>query len=191
VTTGRKTLLSTVFVGALAAAPGAVAQGAGFYLGGSLGQATFTEWCDASALTCDDKDSAWKLLGGYRFNQYFAIEATYIDWGKATGSAFSPSLGQNVAISAEQTSMGAAAVGSFPLTPQFSLFGKAGFLLTEQDIRRRAPGVSSTISGDETELHYGVGGRFAFAPNWAVRAEWEKTEKLKVELFSIGVEYRF
>jgi OmpA-OmpF porin, OOP family len=163
----------------------------GFYLGGSLGQATFTEWCDASAITCDDKDTAWKLLGGYRFNQYFALEATYVNWGEATGSAFSASLGQNVAISAEQTSMGVAAVGSFPFTPRFSVFGKVGFLLTEQDIRRTAPGLNSTLSGNETEFHHGLGINLAFAPRWAARAEWENTGMLKVEMLSVGVEYRF
>lgn len=44
---------------------------------------------------------------------------------------------------------------------------------------------------DETALHYGLGARFGFTPNWAARAEWERTEKLEVEMLSIGVEYRF
>jgi OmpA-OmpF porin, OOP family len=183
VTTGRKTLLSTVFLGALAAAPGAVAQDAGFYAGGSFGQATFTEWCvpDPAVLTCDDKDSAWKLFGGYRFNRNFALEASYFDWGEASGT-----VGGVGRVSAGQTSMGIAAVGTLDLAPQFSIFGKAGFLLTEQELP-----ASSAPNREETEFHYGIGARFAFAPNWAARAEWEKTEKLKVQMLSIGVEYRF
>jgi opacity protein-like surface antigen len=47
------------------------------------------------------------------------------------------------------------------------------------------------VNRDETEFHYGLGAKYAFTRNWAVRGEWEKTDKLKVELLSIGVEYRF
>ncbi|HEV3008461.1 MAG TPA: porin family protein [Burkholderiales bacterium] len=178
-----------VLAGGLLACQPVIAQERGLYLGGSLGQAKLKEWCSVGptdVLTaCEDTDTAWKLLGGYRFNRYVAIEATYIDWGKATGTV------NGVNVSAEQTSMGVAAVGSFEFTPQFSVFGKAGFLMTEQEIQRTTPGSSTRIEGDETEFHYGLGLRFRFAPNWAARAEWEKTEKLEVELLSIGLEYRF
>ena len=78
-------------------------------------------------------------------------------------------------------------VGSLELAPQFAVFGKAGFLLSEQ--KTKVAGAST--DRDDTEFHYGLGARFSFAPNWAARAEWERTEKLKVEMFSIGVEYRF
>ena len=160
------------------------AQETGFYAGGALGQAKLKEWCSVSpsaVLTaCEDTDTAWKILGGYRFNRYFGFEATYIDWGKTTGTV------NGINASAEQTSLGIAAVGSFDFTPQFSAFGKAGYLSTEQETRG-----ASTRKRDQTELHYGLGVRFAFAPRWAARAEWEKTDELKVEMLSLGVEYRF
>ena len=164
----------------------AAAQETGFYAGGALGQAKFTEWCEPSpaVLACDDTDTGWKLLGGYRFNRHFAMEATYIDWGKATGTVQTTSGPRGV--SASQTSMGIAAVGSLGLTPRFSVFGKAGFLITEQETP------AATIrERDETEFHYGLGVRFDFAPAWSVRGEVERTEKLKAQMLSIGVEYRF
>jgi len=166
-----------------AASAGALAQDVGWYLGGSLGQATFTEWCvdDPAVLSCDDKTSAWKLLGGYRFSRNLAVEATYISWGEVDGNVAGVGT-----VSAEQTSFGLAGVLSFDVSPQFAIFGKAGFLMTEQETRGR-----STVQRDETEFHYGLGARFSFTPNWAARAEWEKTEKLKVDMLSIGVEYRF
>lgn len=166
-----------------AASAGALAQDVGWYLGGSLGQATFTEWCvDApTVLACDDKTSAWKLLGGYRFSRNLAVEATYVNWGEVDGTVSGVGT-----VSADQTSMGLAGVLSFDVTPQFAVFGKAGFLMTEQETRGL-----NTVQRDETEFHYGLGARFGFTPNWAARAEWEKTEKLKVDMLSIGVEYRF
>jgi OmpA-OmpF porin, OOP family len=179
----RRTLASLTIAWALPAS--AAAQEAGFYLGAALGQARLTDWCNSAPgvtiTSCEDTDTGWKLFGGYRFNRYLAIEATYVDWGKVTGTA------NGISAAAEQTSMGAGVVGSFPINPQFSLFGKAGFLTTEQEISR--PGASFTR--DDTEFHYGLGVKYSFTPNWAARAEWERTDKLKVEMLSIGAEFRF
>ena len=181
----RNTLALTVAAISWATCVPAAAQDVGFYLGGALGQARLTEWCDPVAgftiTACEDTDTGWKLVGGYRFSRYVAVEATYIDWGKVSGTA------NGISATAEQTSMGAGVVGSLPLNAQFSIFGKAGFLTTEQEISR--PGGSFTA--DDTEFHYGLGAKYAFTTNWAARAEYERTDKLKVEMLSIGAEFRF
>lgn len=166
----------------IAAALPAAAQGP--YLGASLGRSTFTDWCDISG-PCEDTDSAWKLFGGYRISRTFAIEASYIDWGEVTAST------GTVDVAASQSSYGLAALGTLPLGDRgFELFGKLGFLLTSQETARIQPN-PSTVNRDETELHYGLGARYSINQNLAVRAEWENTEKLKVQMLSIGVEYRF
>lgn len=173
-------------VGILVVASGvAFAQGAGVYLGGALAQSKFKEWCNPVFSSCENTDTSWKLLGGYRFNRYVAAEASYIDWGEVTAGT---DTGARVA--ANQHSYGLAAVGTLPIGERFELFGKAGFLMTEQETRRITPN-PSTFNRDETELHYGLGVKYAFTRNWALRGEWENTDKLKVELLSIGVEYRF
>ena len=170
------------------AASKAAAQGAGFYVGGSVGQATFREFCveAPTVLACDDKDTAWKLFGGYRFSPFFALEASYVDFGKVQGTLSTGSGPRTIPLS--QYGFGLAAVGSHAFTPRFSAFGKAGFLMTEQETPASASG---TTLREETEFHYGIGARFAFAPAWSVRAEWERTEKTKVDMLSIGVEFRF
>jgi OmpA-OmpF porin, OOP family len=182
-----------LWVGLLAvAATGASAQGLrpdnSFYLGGALGQSKFKEWCNTDGsvtfASCEDTDTSWKLLGGYRFNRYVAAEASYIHWGEVTAST------TTARASADQHSYGLAAVGTVPLGPGFELFGKLGFLHTEQETRLNAVRTSS-VDRDETEFHYGLGVKYAFTKNWALRGEWENTDKLKVELLSIGVEYRF
>jgi OOP family OmpA-OmpF porin len=178
-----------VFLAFLTSAAAVHAQDGGFYLGGALGQSRFKEWCDTGSspialASCEDTDTSWKLLGGYRFNRYVAAEASYIDWGEVTAST------TTARVSADQHSYGLAAVGTLPLGERFELFGKAGFLMTEQETRLSAL-TSSTVNRDETEFHYGLGVKYAFTKNWALRGEWEKTDKLNVELLSIGVEYRF
>ena len=80
-----------LFVGLLVATSGGVLAQAGPYVGGALGQSKLKEWCDTggnpSALAgCEDTDTSWKLLGGYRFNRHFAAEASYTDWGEVTAT---------------------------------------------------------------------------------------------------------
>jgi OOP family OmpA-OmpF porin len=177
-------------LGILIVASGTVLAQAGPYLAGALGQSTLKEWCDTGGSTtatlaaCEDTDTGWKLLGGYRFNRYLAAEASYIDWREVTATVRSGT--QTVGVKASQHSYGLAAVGTLPIGERFELFGKAGFLKTEQESTS-----TRTVKRDDTEFHYGVGAKFAFTRNWAARGEWEKTDKLKVELLSIGVEYRF
>ena len=177
-------------LGILIVASGSVLGQAGPYLGGALGQSTLKEWCDTGGSTsatlaaCEDTDTGWKLLGGYRFNRYLAAEASYIDWGEVTATVRSGT--QTVGVKASQHSYGVAAVGILPVGEHLELFGKAGFLLTEQETT-----ATRTVNRDDTEFHYGVGVKYPFTRNWAVRGEWEKTDKLKVELLSIGLEYRF
>lgn len=169
---------------ALSSSLPAAAQDLGPYLGGSFGQTKLKEWCDAppGALTaCDDSDTGWKIFGGYRFHRHFAAEGTYIDWGKVSARAGA------LSVTAKSSSFGIAAVGILPLAERFSLFGKLGFLQTEQDLAL----VGASRSGDDTELHYGIGLKFDLTPNWRLRAEWEQTEELKVQMLSVGAEYRF
>lgn len=169
----------------LAAPAGLSAQESGAYLGGAFGQTRFTEWCDPGTTACEDQDNGWKLFGGYRFNRYFALEGSYINWGEVTASVGS------VNVAADQRSFGLAAVGSLQLGPQFAVFGKLGYLHTSQETRRISGPNPSTVERDDNELHYGLGARYSLTQNWAIRGEWENTEKLKVQMLSIGAEYRF
>jgi Outer membrane protein beta-barrel domain len=112
-----------------------------------------------------------------------AVEGTYVDWGGAVGTIAGPRE-----IPLNQTGLGVAVVGSIPFTPRFSAFGKLGFLSTEQETPASASG---NTKRDTDETYYGLGARFHFSANWAARGEWERTEKTKVEMLSVGAEYRF
>lgn len=89
-------------------------------------------------------------------------------------------------MAAKQRSYGVAGVASFPLMPQFSLQAKLGFLHTDQE----TSSPTSRVDRGETELHYGLGARYAIGRGWSARGEWENTDKLKVRMLSLAVEYR-
>src|SRR3990170_8542390 len=74
--------------------PLAIAEDAGWYAGGSVGRA----WADidgrritrelqaagfaTTSISQDQRDTAFKLFSGYRFNKYFALEGGYFDLGE-------------------------------------------------------------------------------------------------------------
>jgi OmpA-OmpF porin, OOP family len=173
----------------------AQSQDRGAYLGGGLGQTRMTDWCDDTSggtttgafaplplFSCEDTDTGWKVFGGYQFNRYISVEATYINWGKV--SATFGASGQRE-LTAKQQSWGAAALGSLPLGESFALLAKLGTLVTKQNVDvQNEPGA-------ETEIHYGLGARYRFVENGAVRVEWEATSELKLQMISASLEVRF
>jgi OmpA-OmpF porin, OOP family len=175
---GMKTLLTaTGLVAALAMAGPAAAQ---FYLGATIGQAEFKEGCLGTG-ECDDEDTAWRILGGYQFNKFLALEVGYYDFGEASSGP--------VTVEAEAFEL--VAVGSFHLTDRFSIYGKVG-------------GYQGTLEGlgneeDTTDLTYGIGARWDFTKRFGVRGEWQRYEGLgggnlvetDVDVLSIGLIFSF
>lgn len=83
-----KSLLAIAgFSAALAFAGGVAAQSlSSVYIGGTIGQAEYKDGC-AGVGDCDEKDTAWRILGGYQFNRYFAAELGYHNLGETSASA--------------------------------------------------------------------------------------------------------
>ena len=204
----RKSLfagLVTVFC--LAAAP-AYAQlnfgrmDTGLYLGGSVGASKFRTSCDDVPVSCDDKDTGWKLFAGYQFTDNFAVEGGYTDLGKVTANG----IVSGAAASAEAKAKGWEFVGvaSFPIYDRFSIYGKAGVFRAKADVSVTAtvPGFSATLSTSEwsTDFTFGAGVKYSFTPNVGARLEWQRYQNVKaggnsgdenIDLFSLGLLYNF
>lgn len=175
---GTKALLTAAgLAAALAMAGPAAAQ---FYIGATIGQAEFKEGCLGTG-ECDDADTAWRILGGYQFNKFFAGELGYYDFGEASSGT--------AKLEAEAFEL--VAVGSLYLTDRFSVYGKLG-------------GYQGTLKGggvdeDSTDLTYGIGARWDFTKRLGVRAEWQRYESLgggalvetDVDVLSIGLIFSF
>src|ERR1700687_2854672 len=92
--------------------------GNSFYAGGSIGQSKAKDACEGVTISCDDKDTAWRIFGGYQVNRNFAVELGYADLGKATASGIVS--GVNVNAKAEATAFDLVAVGILPVANQLS-----------------------------------------------------------------------
>jgi OOP family OmpA-OmpF porin len=177
-------------------------QDAGFYIGGSIGQSRAKDSCDdVTAFSCDDKDTAWKLLAGYQFNRYLAAEIGYTELGEFTiGGALS---GVSVSGTIEVRAFELVGVGSLPLMERFSAYGKLGAYHAETEATLTGTlgpiSISQTDKESNTDVTFGFGLRYDFTRNLGIRGEWqryldvggEETGEDDIDVFSVGLIWRF
>jgi len=152
------------------------------YFGGSIGPSEASSYCDGAS-NCEDKDTAWKIFGGYKITERLSAEAAYVNLGDIN----KPATGGGSQTS-EASAFTAAAVASMPINDQVDIFGKLGAMRWSTD----------NSTGDESGfgMTYGVGAKMNISEKTKLRAEWEKlpgietspTEETDVNMLSIGVE---
>jgi len=162
-----------------------------FYVGATVGQSEFKNACDGTTGSCDDKDTAWRILLGYQLNRNFAVEAGYHDLGKAEAS------GAGVTASIKTKIWELVAVGMLPVANQFSVYGKLG------GYHAKSEGTSNIgVSADENNngVTWGVGGQWDPMANLGVRLEWQQYHDIggdslggkdNVNVISVGALWRF
>jgi OOP family OmpA-OmpF porin len=176
------------------AIPGiSLAQETGLYAGAGLGTFTAQDWCSTSGgvtlNSCSDDGTAWKAFAGYRFNRHLAAEVSYTQTDDISANVTSGGVTGDV--SADLTAFGLAGLAILPLGDQFSLFGKLGLARTEAEAQVTVGGTTVRLGDNETEAHFGLGGMWNFSRNFGLRAEWERFEKSEIDLFTIGIQYKF
>ena len=165
--------------------------GPGFYVGAGFGTTEVSEE-SIDEFLADDSDNGLKVFGGYSFNEFFAIEASYFDFGEASGTIEDPFFGE-ADFSVGVTGMSAAAVGRIPVAEMFALVGKVGFASYDVEFDVTVDGFGSgSESESETDLVYGGGAALSFGA-FEVRAEYEvlNVEDGDVNMISLSGLYRF
>ncbi len=151
--------------------PAAVVAGAesGLYIGVGVGDASVKD------SNFDASDSAYKVFGGYNIGFIplvdFAVEASYVDFGKPSTSAGSIDVSGYNAFGLAGLSFG-----------PFGIFAKAGMLSWDSDATF---GASST-SESGSDPAYGLGARLAIG-SFSVRAEYEVYDLDGVDLDMVSV----
>jgi OmpA-OmpF porin, OOP family len=165
------TLAATVALPGIASAQLSRPQLSSAYIGAGVGQAKAKDGCTGAGgagISCDDKDTAYRLFGGYQFNRNVAAELGYADLGKVKASGG----GVNADIKASAWDL--SAIGSFPVANQFSLFGRLGLFVSEAKLGGTASGKKTTNG-----LTFGLGAQYDVNRNIGVRAEWQRYNDIK------------
>jgi OOP family OmpA-OmpF porin len=195
-----KIRLASILLLALLAAP-ALAQESGPYIGASLGQAEHGDTCEGANLSCDEKDSAWKIYGGYQFNRFVAVEFGYADLGRSAAGANVGGIVVNPTF--EVTAFELSGIGFLPLLDRLALFMRLGVYRAETELggTGTAFGITVPISGKESnsDLTFGLGIQYGITRNIGLRGEWQQYMKVggadtgesDIDVLSLAVMFRF
>jgi OOP family OmpA-OmpF porin len=185
-------------VAAIGVSSAANAQDAGFYVGGSIGRSDTNN--DVGSLAAlgvvvtgnDERDTGWKVFGGYQITKNWGVELSYVDFGNfgITGR-----LGATpVTADAKVSGIALAAVGTLPLNDSFSLFAKLGGVYGT--VKSSAVAGTAFVSDKDrtTDWTAGIGVKFNVNKNFAIRAEAERYEfssNGNANLYTIGAQFKF
>lgn len=178
------TLLRVLACSSLLISPHAVAEGH-WFIGGAAGAAQVDE--DFDGLPLDDNASSFRLYGGYRFNDYLAVEGAYVDLGEFEQSF--NIIGLPVNLSADADGFAAAVMGAVPLGERFDLEGRLGLFFWDG---RASAGTLAADPSDEN-LFLGLGASFDLSRNIAVTGDWTRyeLEDVEADVFTIGFRINF
>jgi OOP family OmpA-OmpF porin len=189
------------------------AEDAGWYMGGNIGQSTAD--IDNEKITRnlldggfseimidnDDRDTGYKLFGGYQLNRNFALEGGYFDLGEFSYTATTMPVG-TLDGHMKLRGINLDLLGFIPFSEKFSAFGRVGVNYAEAKDRFSGTGAVNVLSprADErdTNLKLGAGVQYAFTDALAMRVEAERYRindavgnKGDIDLVSVGLLYRF
>lgn len=172
-------------LGLVLAGAGPVAQAAKVgqgYVSAYIGQSDF------DFDSADGDDTSFRIGGGYRVNENFAIEGFYIDYGEADDTVntfFGP-----FEVSADADAFQFQAVGFLPVNPGAELYAKVGLALWDAKLTLVGFGDDDD---DGIDLVFGFGGKFKVSNAVAIRAEYEMADfdDIDITTMMVGVDIGF
>jgi hypothetical protein len=194
-TSSRKFVFPALCLAAALAVVGtAQAAETGFYIGGSLGQATVKVPSDVVDVPdFNEDDTGFKLYGGYNWNLALfnlGFEGGYIDFGSPAET-----LNPDSRLSIEADGFNLVGMGGINLGP-FDIYAKAGWISWDATLSIQGvdPGFGvGSLSDSGSDLMYGLGARVALG-NFHIRGEWEEfdiEDSDSIYMFSVGVAWQF
>jgi OmpA-OmpF porin, OOP family len=210
-----KTPVALTLLGMATLSTCALAQHASWYMGTSVGQSMATiddarinstllgAGFSSTSIADRNRDTGYKLFGGYQINPNFAIEGGYFNLGQFGYTATTVPAG-SLTGDIKVQGLNLDLVGTVPVTGRFSLLGRIGANYAEVNGTFSKAGamqafnVNPNPNSRETNLKLGLGMEYAVTESLSWRAEVERyrindavTNKGDVDLVSLGLVYRF
>lgn len=190
--------LAAVLVLGLGVFEPASAQSAGsFYAGASLGQSQYRNTCEFIDGSCDDKDTAFRVFGGYNVSPGLAIEAAYGDFGRIIVDGSVGGIPTNFEATVEALDL--SVLPAWVLSERFAIFGRFGIYRSKVQVSDLGGGGGSE-SERNTAWTYGLGVRWSFGGGpVSLRAEWQRYDNIggsstgedDIDYISAGVVLQF
>lgn len=176
----------------------ATAQDAGPYIGGSIGRSHSKidtapiAAIGGTVLSKDEDEFGGKVFGGFQIMKYVGMEISYVDLGKFDISGRFG--GTPFSANAKVTGIAVSAVGTLPLSSGFDLFAKVGGFFSKTKVNATVAAISATDKSNETDWTFGIGAKYNFNKNLALRVEAERYElggNDSANLYTFGIQYKF
>ncbi|MBL0142327.1 MAG: porin family protein [Betaproteobacteria bacterium] len=182
-----------VLAAGLAAAP-AFAQS--WYFGAGVGVGNLNKsGTDLTGLynaSVDDSDTTYTIRGGYKFSPNIAVELGYYDLGNYSFSGrLAPTSTTEISGSAKAKSWGISVVGIAPIHESFDVYARIGIEQSELKANANSATLTANDSDKQTGATYGVGAHYYFNKQWGLFGEWMKNDKINVDSYLIGADFRF
>lgn len=110
-----------------------------------------------------ESDTSFRIGVGFRINQNLAVEASFVDYGKPSGTEL------GIPLTLDTTAAIFQVVGIAPISPYLEFYGKIGMAMWTMD--GCIPG--GCVIDDGSDLVMGLGMSIAMNPNTSVRFEYE------------------
>ena len=198
---------------AVIASSTAVADDSGWYGGANIGRSSATidnaritsglasSGLSTTSIANRDRDTAYKIYGGYQFNKYIGLEGGYFDLGKFGFTANTLPLG-TLNGNTRLRGFNLDAVGTLPLSERFSALGRIGINNAQARDSFTGTGAVNVTNPNpskrDTNYKLGVGVQYAFSDALAMRAEMERYRvndaignRGHVDVVSVGLVYSF
>lgn len=164
-----------------------------FYLGGKVGINHYQHGCESWSIACDKNSTMSGIFAGYQLHNNLALEAAYVDLGKAEATYLEAS--NKYIYQGSMTGFNLSAVGSVDLSTDLSLFAKAGVFNWHGENK----GPFSTIKANDWSPSLGVGITYQVSDSWQARLQYEYFHHLgdndiggtNAHATSIGISYQF
>jgi len=170
----------------------------GWYLEGNIGQANVSNVTYASNSTNNTTGLAWNANVGYKFMPFFAFEGGYTTYGNTNAESYNTKV-------AKATSQTYDIAGKVMLPIQnsgFEFLAKLGIGRTRTHVKDSNPAYATandiTVNAGTdiaTSVIYGLGGEYAFTPNFLVDGQWMRADggdrTGNLDAYLIGLSYLF
>ena len=130
-----------------------------------------------TSISRDEKDTAYKIFGGYQFNRAMALELGYFNLGKfgfGVNTVPAGTMATQLAVQGANLDL----VGTLPLSESWALLGRIGAHYAKTRANFSGTGAvsvrNSEASKRETNGKLGLGLQYAFSPSFLMRAEAER-----------------
>lgn len=163
-----KRIIAGFFVAATGVSGTVLADDSGLYAGITLGRSNTGAFAAGVEMT-KTRDTVLGVLGGYQFTKNWGAEAFYTGAGRWT--AQDPALGATA--SGKADAWGLNAVGTLPLSDDFSLYGKLGYARTKTSATGVMGALATDLSANRSAATYGLGGVYNASQAVGVRLGWD------------------